>query len=235
MSSSTPRSLACASTASMVFTSSRAASTLSSTATRAAGPMASLTKSMLSACSSGRSYGWSYETLASRTSNHSGPLLPRPRIFTCWAIIVHIRWALPVRSAQRPVGEGEELLPAVHGLLLPVGRAVVVEEAVARAVVAMELVLLAVLLELRLVLIDLLGRRRLVLVAEEPEDRGREVLGVLDGRHGLVRGQLRLGHDDAAAPALDDCVEALQLAAGEESLPPARARAEHADPPRDVR
>src|SRR5437867_5912752 len=158
-SSSTPRWSACASTASMVFTSWRAASTLSSTATRAPGPRVSLTKSMLSACSSGRSYGWSYETLASRTSNHSGPLFPRPWIFTCCAIIVHIVRAPDVRSAQGPVGEGEELLPAVDGLILPVGGAIVVEEAVAGAVVAMELVLLAVLLQLGLVLVDLLRRR----------------------------------------------------------------------------
>src|SRR2546425_10414124 len=125
----------------MVLTSCRAASTLSSTATRAPGPMASLTKSMLSACSSGRSYGWSYETLASQTSNHSGPLLPRPSSFTWCAIIVHIglmsshhrgaprlrRGATsvggfggpfpgpPMRSAQGLLEEREDLLPAVHG------------------------------------------------------------------------------------------------------------------------
>src|SRR5437870_8935127 len=109
----------------------------------------------------------------------------------------------PPRSAQVSLAEREDLLPAVHGLLLTVRRTVVVEEAVAGAVVAMELVLLAMLLELGLVLVDLLGGGGLVLVAEEPEDRGREVLGVVDGRHGLARGALFLGLDDPSAPALD--------------------------------
>src|ERR1700741_2645615 len=90
------------------------------------------------------------------------------------------------RSAQGPVGEGEELLPAVDRLLLPVRSAVGVEEAVARAVVAVELVVLAVLLELRLVLVHLLRRRRLVVVAEEAEERGREGFRVLDRRDRLV-------------------------------------------------
>src|SRR5213592_1250274 len=132
-------------------------------------------------------------------------------------------------SAQGLVAEREDLLPAVHGLLLPVRRTVVVEEAVARAVVAMELVLLAELLELRLVLVDLLGGRRLVLVAEEPDDRAREVLGVIDGRRRLVRRELLLRHDHPSAPALDHGVEALEATAGEERMPAARARAEDAD------
>src|SRR5207244_4754763 len=74
-------------------------------------------------------------------------------------------WLAPrVRLAQGFLAERKALLPAVHGLLLTVSRAVVVEEAVARAVVAMELVLLAVLLGLRLVRVDLFGRGRVVLV-----------------------------------------------------------------------
>src|SRR5262249_6380963 len=100
---------------------------------------------------------WSYETLASRTSNHSGPCLPRPSICTWCAIIVHIGRS-PPRSAQGFVAEREDLLPAVHGLLLTVRGTVVVEEAVAGAVVAMELVFLAVLLERLLVRVHLLGR-----------------------------------------------------------------------------
>src|SRR5262245_52822548 len=138
-----------------------------------------------------------------------------------------MRWAS--RSAQGPVGEGEELLPTVDRLFLPVRPAVVVEEAVARAVVAVELVVLAVLLELRLVLIDLLRRRRLVVVAEEPEERGREVLGVLDGRDRLVRRELFLRHDHTATPAVDHGVETLQPGAGEDGLPAARAGAEDAN------
>src|SRR5712692_7610008 len=134
-----------------------------------------------------------------------------------------------IASAKVLLAERPDLLPAVRGLLLTVRRPIVVEEAVAGPVVAMELVVLAVLLQLRLVLVDLFRRGRLVLVAEEPEDRGREVLGEVDGCRRLGRGQLFLRHDHAPAPALDHRVEALQLAAREERLPAARARAEDAD------
>src|SRR5436309_11496647 len=144
-------------------------------------------------------------------------------------------WAPGVGLPQILVQERKDLLPAVRRLLLPVGRAVVIEEAVARAGVAMELEVLAVLLQLRLVLVDLLGRGRLVIVAEEPEDRTREVLGEVDGRRRLVRRQLFLRHDYATAPALDDRVEALQLAAGQERLPATRARAEDADLAGEIR
>src|SRR5262245_17417651 len=93
----------------------------------------------------------------------------------------------------------------------------------------MELVLLAVLLELRLVLVDLLGRRGLVLVAEEPEEGSREVLGVIEGGHRLIGRELLLGLHDTATPAVDHRIEALQPAAGEKRLPASRARAKDAD------
>src|SRR5262249_43234985 len=114
-------------------------------------------------------------------------------------------------------------------LLLTVRRAVVVEEAVTGAVVSMELVRLSLLLELRLVRVDLFGGGRLVLVTEEPEVRAGEILGVVDGRHRLVRGKLVLGLDDAAAPAIDHGIEALETAAGENRVPAARAGAEDTD------
>src|SRR6266850_7404551 len=136
---------------------------------------------------------------------------------------------LVVRLAQGLLGECKDLLPAVHGLLLTVSRAVVIEEAVAGAVVAMELVLLPMLFELRLVRVDLFRCRRLVLVAEDPDDRAREVLGVLDRRDRLVRGELFLRLNHASAPALDHGVQALQPAAGKKRLPASRARAEDAD------
>src|ERR1044071_2863924 len=63
-------------TARMVLTSSRAASSLSSTATRAEGPIDSLTKSILRACSSGVLNGWSYDTFA--RSRRNQPLVPLP-------------------------------------------------------------------------------------------------------------------------------------------------------------
>lgn len=53
--------------------------------------------------------------------------------------------------------EREDLGPPVHRLLLPVGGAIVIEEAVAGRIVAMELVILPVPLQLFLVLVHLLG------------------------------------------------------------------------------
>src|SRR5215210_6387314 len=55
--------------------------------------------------------------------------------------------------------EGEHLAPAIHCLLGPVEWPVPIKNAVAGAVVAVELVHLAVLLELGLVLVHLLGAR----------------------------------------------------------------------------
>src|SRR6185503_6457862 len=108
---------------------------------------------------------------------------------------------------QGSLAERENFLPAVHGLFLTVRRAVVVEEPVTGAIVAVELILLAVLLELGLVCVDLFRCGRLVLVAEEPEDRAREVLRVVDGGHRLARRQLFLRLDHASAPAVDHGVE----------------------------
>ena len=64
----------------------------------------------------------------------------------------------------------------------PIQWPVVVEDAVAGAVVAIELVSLAVLFELRLVLIDLLRARRAILISEDAEQRTGEILGQLDRR-----------------------------------------------------
>src|SRR5262249_26099932 len=96
-------------------------------------------------------------------------------------------------------------------------------------VVAIELVRLAVLLQLRLVLIHLLRRGRLVLVAEESEQGAREVLREVDGRRRLGRRQLLLGLDDAPAPAIDRGIEALQSAGGEKRLAATRAGSEDPD------
>jgi hypothetical protein len=63
--------------------------------------------------------------------------------------------------------ECEDLLPAIQRLIHAIERPVVVEEAVPRTVIAVELVVLAVLLELGLVLVHLLRARRAILVAEE--------------------------------------------------------------------
>src|SRR4026207_650253 len=90
--------------------------------------------------------------------------------------------------------EGEQLAPAIHRLLGPVDRPVPIEEAVAGAVVAVELVGLAVLLELGLMLIRLLGARRAVVIAEQADQRAAEILGHLDRRDRRVGIELLLAH-----------------------------------------
>jgi hypothetical protein len=67
--------------------------------------------------------------------------------------------------------EAEDLLPAVHGRLRAVHRGLVVEEGVAGPVVLVELIVLAVPLELGLVPVDLVGRGMGVVVAEQAEQR----------------------------------------------------------------
>src|ERR1700730_17794923 len=127
------------------------------------------------------------------------------------------------------VQEREYLLPAVQRLLDAVGRPVVVEEAVPGAVIAMELILLAVLLQLRLVLVHLLRCRRTILVAEQTEQRAGEALAELDRRRRLLRVQLLLAHHHPAAPQLDRGVDAVGVAGKQEGLPAGRAGAEYAD------
>src|SRR6266702_1666231 len=99
--------------------------------------------------------------------------------------------------------EGEHLAPAVHSLLGPVEWPVPIEDAVAGTVVAVKLVHLAVLLELGLVRVHLLGARRAVVVAENAEQRAAEVLRHLDRRDGGLGIELLLAHHHAAAPELD--------------------------------
>src|SRR5579875_539754 len=80
-------------------------------------------------------------------------------------------------SSASEVGrvEGGDPLPAVVRGGRPVRRAVDGEEPVARVVVAVDLVRLAVLLQQPLQLVDMLGRGRLVLVAEQAEQRTAQV------------------------------------------------------------
>jgi hypothetical protein len=52
--------------------------------------------------------------------------------------------------------ESEDFLPTVHRLFLPIGGAIIVEKAVARSVIAMKLVVLPLLVEFRLMLVNLL-------------------------------------------------------------------------------
>ena len=102
--------------------------------------------------------------------------------------------------------EREHLAPAVERLLHAVHRPVVIEKAMARAIITMELVILSMLLQLGLVLVHLGRRRALVVVAEQAEQRAAEVLRHLDRSDRAHRiQQLRIiDHDVAAVQILAD-------------------------------
>src|SRR3954468_14104399 len=103
--------------------------------------------------------------------------------------------------------EGIGLVPAVDGLLDPVAGSLGGKEAVAGAVIAVELVSLAELLQNRFGAIDMVGRGVLVLVAEQAEQRAAQILGEIDRRHrplvALLLGIVRVVDDDIATPAID--------------------------------
>src|SRR5262249_16715624 len=115
----------------------------------------------------------------------------------------------------------EYLAPAIHRLLGPIEWPMPIEKAVARNIVTVGLVGLAVLLELVLVLIHLLGARRTVVVAEQAEQRAREVLRHVDRGDWGFGIELLLAHHDAAAPQLDAGIHILPLAGIDEGVPPA--------------
>src|SRR5947208_5628143 len=140
---------------------------------------------------------------------------------------VHMSWSLLLR--QMLAEEGEHLAPAVHRLLDPVERPVPIEEGVAGAIVAIELVHLATLLELGLVLVHLLGARRAVVIAEYAEQRAAQVLRHLDRRDGRFGIELLLVHHHAAAPEFDAGIDVLPLAGIDEGVPATRTGAENAD------
>src|SRR6202023_2156970 len=125
--------------------------------------------------------------------------------------------------------EGKHLAPAIHCLLGPVEWPVPIEEAVAGTVVAVELVRLVVLLELRLVLVHLLGARRAVVVAEYAEQRAAELLRHLDRRDRRLGIELLLPHHHAAAPQVGAGIDVLLLAGIDEGVPAAPAGAEKPD------
>src|SRR5712664_1175655 len=125
--------------------------------------------------------------------------------------------------------ESEHLAPAIHGLLGPVERPVPIPDAVAGAVVAVELVRLAVLLELGLVLVHLLGARRTVVIAEYADERAAEVLGHLDRRDRRLGIELLLAHHHAAAPEVGAGIDVLFLAGVDEGVPATGTGAENAD------
>ena len=102
------------------------------------------------------------------------------------------------------------------------------EERVAGVVVAVELELLARGLQRLLLLRDLLGRRVLVLLAEQPEQRAPHVGGHVDRRDGHAIAEAFGRHDDTAAVAVDRGVD-VDLARDEPRVATAGAVADHAD------
>ena len=81
----------------IAFTSARADSAVSSTATRADGPAAGSRKSMLSVCSACACTGWSKYTLASVSLNQPDGPFPLPLIETFSVRYVHMPAPLPKR------------------------------------------------------------------------------------------------------------------------------------------
>src|SRR4030088_1131006 len=125
--------------------------------------------------------------------------------------------------------KGEHLDPAIHCLLGPVEWQGAIEDAVGSTIVAVELVHLAVLLELALVLVHLFRARRAVVVAEYAEQRATEVRRHFDRRDGRLGIELLLAHHHAAAPEVDACVDVFPLAGIDEGVPTTRTGAENAD------
>src|SRR5215468_7886922 len=124
---------------------------------------------------------------------------------------------------------GQHLLPAVYRRVLAIERAVHREERVAGIVVGVEFVRLAVLLERGFRLRRVVGGRPRVLHAEQSKQRALQILGEVDGRHGLTGRQLLSHGDHASAIAVNGGIEAAERARGEVGLPAAGAIADDAD------
>src|SRR5690606_7679658 len=102
-------------------------------------------------------------------------------------------------------------------------------EAVARAVVAVELVILAVLLELGLMLVHLLRTWRAILIPEKAEQRTGQILREIDRCNRRLGVQVFLGHGDTTDPEIDAGIDILLLTRVEERVPTARAGTEDTD------
>src|SRR4030095_3485739 len=151
-------------------------------------------------------------------------------------IIVHIDGLLSrgLVRLQVLLKEREDFFPAVHRLLLPIRSPVIIEKAVTGAVIAVKLIVLAMLLELRLMLVHLFRRRRFVVVAEKADNRAGKIFGKIN-RSGRPLGcHLLLFHNDAAAPAFDYGVESFQFSGRKKPMTPSRACAENTDLLADV-
>src|SRR6516225_4298684 len=126
------------------------------------------------------------------------------------------------RLGEMPVEECEYLVPAVERLLRPVGDTRSVEECVAGAVVAMELVALAELAQHRLGAVHLVAVRVLVIVSEQAKQRAAQLLAQVDRRKRTLGIELALVVDDhVAAPAIHGGVDIRKGAGDEIGVAPA--------------
>src|SRR2546429_5756406 len=112
--------------------------------------------------------------------------------------------------------ERKHLVPAVERLLGAVGGTRGVEKSMAGAVVAVEFVILAELLEHGFGAVHLVAVGVFIVVAEQAEQRTAQLGRQIDGRDWPLGIEL-LGviDDDVAAPAIDRRVDALERAGGE--------------------
>src|SRR5579875_1113539 len=169
-----------------------------------------------------------------RASSHRGPSRCRPvarfRRYKCTCPPPLLPCRDRLGHTEIALEESEDLLPAIDRLLWPVAGTIDGEEAVARAIVAVELVRFAEALEHFLCAIDLVGIGVGIFVAEDAKQRAGELLGEVDRRNGPQRVELRrIIDDDVTAPAIDCGIDAAQAAGGKVRVSPARAEADHAD------
>src|SRR5499427_1824202 len=118
------------------------------------------------------------------------------------------------RLSKELAEPGQYFLPTVHRRVLPGLGAIDAEAGMASVVVGVELVGLVVLLEGGLGLRGVVGRWARVLHAEEAQERTLEILGEVDGRHGLARRELLSLGVHTAAVAVDVVIDSAQRAGG---------------------
>ena len=121
--------------------------------------------------------------------------------------------------------EAQHLFPAVHGSLDIVAGTVYGEEAVSRAVIAVELIVLAVLLEGLLRLVHVGGRWAGVVVSEQAQQRQFSPSVKSTGQAGIAGVSWSLP-GSRRRPAVHRRVHALKGAGAQVGLPPAGAEAD---------
>src|ERR1700675_1894642 len=98
------------------------------------------------------------------------------------------------------------------------------------AVVAVEFIAFAELLEFSFGAVDLIGMRIFIVVAENSKQRAGQFFRQLDWSHRSLGVQgLRIVHDHVAAPAIDRCIDTRNRAGGEKTVSAAGAKADRPD------